>query len=341
MPEFRCTYRLQLNADFGFRAAREIVAPVRARPRRLAPLSLAVAAGARGLDARLRRRRPDARSPTSSAARTSSARSATRRTRRARRRSSTSSRTTWRPPSGEPVLARPGAARAVLRLGPRDRLVPALLRRRRARRRARRGSARSSRRRTRRCSSSSATGSSTGCASTIPTGSRTRASTSSGCASAASRTSGSRRSSSRASGCATGRSRGRRATSSRTTSTALFVDPRGEEPMTELYAELTGERRTFAEVAHEAKLEVAQHDVRAGVRAAARARTARPRLEEAAAALHVYRTYVEPETGHVEEADRRALRCCPTSCAGRPPRGRALAAARRVRRALAADDRAR
>ncbi len=34
--------------------------------------------------------------------------------------------------------------------------------------------------------------------------------------------------------------------------------PAGEEPMTELYAELTGERRTFAEIAHEAKLEVAR-----------------------------------------------------------------------------------
>ena len=40
--------------------------------------------------------------------------------------------------------------------------------------------------------------------------------------------------------------------------TALFVDPAGEEPLTELYAELTGERRPFAEVAHEAKLEVAR-----------------------------------------------------------------------------------
>jgi (1->4)-alpha-D-glucan 1-alpha-D-glucosylmutase len=40
--------------------------------------------------------------------------------------------------------------------------------------------------------------------------------------------------------------------------TALFVDPAGEEPLTELYAELTGERRPFAEVAREAKLEVAR-----------------------------------------------------------------------------------
>src|SRR5207253_293632 len=39
--------------------------------------------------------------------------------------------------------------------------------------------------------------------------------------------------------------------------TALFVDPAGEAPLTELYADLTGERRRFAEIAHEAKLEQA------------------------------------------------------------------------------------
>jgi (1->4)-alpha-D-glucan 1-alpha-D-glucosylmutase len=87
--------------------------------------------------------------------------------------------------------------------------------------------------------------------------------------------------------------------------TALFVDPRGEVPMTELYAELTGERRTFAEVAHEAKLEVARTTF-AQEFAQLRALYADPRLEEAAAALHVYRTYVEPATGRVEDADRHA-----------------------------------
>ena len=40
--------------------------------------------------------------------------------------------------------------------------------------------------------------------------------------------------------------------------TALFVDPAGEEPLTRLYEEVTGERRPFAEVAAEAKLEQAQ-----------------------------------------------------------------------------------
>jgi (1->4)-alpha-D-glucan 1-alpha-D-glucosylmutase len=87
--------------------------------------------------------------------------------------------------------------------------------------------------------------------------------------------------------------------------TALFVDPAGEGPLTELYAELTGERRSFAEVAHEAKLEVARTIFSSDFE---RLRSLFPyaRLEEAAAALHVYRTYVEPGTGKVEDDDRRA-----------------------------------
>jgi (1->4)-alpha-D-glucan 1-alpha-D-glucosylmutase len=92
--------------------------------------------------------------------------------------------------------------------------------------------------------------------------------------------------------------------------TALFVDPAGEEPLTELYAELTGERRQFAEVAHEAKLEVARTTFAPEFE---RLRGLHPHedLEEAAAALHVYRTYVEPETGRVAEADRRACGVLP------------------------------
>ena len=76
-------------------------------------------------------------------------------------------------------------------------------------------------------------------------------------------------------------------------STALFVDPAGEEPMTELYEELTGERRHFAEMAARGEARSRAHDVRAGVRAAAKLYP-HDGLEEAAAALHVYRTYVEP-----------------------------------------------
>jgi (1->4)-alpha-D-glucan 1-alpha-D-glucosylmutase len=90
--------------------------------------------------------------------------------------------------------------------------------------------------------------------------------------------------------------------------TALFVDPAGEEPLTQLYAELTGERRPFAEIAHEAKLEVAKTTF---AQEFDRLRTLYPydRLEEAAAALHVYRTYVEPD--RADEEDRRACTVLP------------------------------
>jgi (1->4)-alpha-D-glucan 1-alpha-D-glucosylmutase len=90
--------------------------------------------------------------------------------------------------------------------------------------------------------------------------------------------------------------------------TALFVDPAGEEPLTELYAELTGERRLFAEVAHEAKLEVARTTFAPEFE---RLRDLYPHdgLEEAAAELHVYRTYVERDRVDVE--DRRASAVLP------------------------------
>jgi (1->4)-alpha-D-glucan 1-alpha-D-glucosylmutase len=87
--------------------------------------------------------------------------------------------------------------------------------------------------------------------------------------------------------------------------TALFVDPHAEQPMTELYAELTGERRPFADVAHEAKLEVARTTFVAEFERL-RVLNDDPLLEEAAAALHVYRTYVEPDSGRVEDDDRAA-----------------------------------
>ena len=92
--------------------------------------------------------------------------------------------------------------------------------------------------------------------------------------------------------------------------TALFVDPAGEEPLTELYAELTGERRPFAEVAQEAKLEVARTTF-APEFERLRALFPHPGLEDAAAAMQVYRTYVVPATSHVEEDDRHAVALLP------------------------------
>jgi (1->4)-alpha-D-glucan 1-alpha-D-glucosylmutase len=92
--------------------------------------------------------------------------------------------------------------------------------------------------------------------------------------------------------------------------TALFVDPAGEEPLTELYAELTGERRGFAEVAREAKLEVARQTFSPEFELLRRL-VPLDRLEEPAAALRVYRTYVEPAAGRVEAEDRRACENLP------------------------------
>jgi (1->4)-alpha-D-glucan 1-alpha-D-glucosylmutase len=92
--------------------------------------------------------------------------------------------------------------------------------------------------------------------------------------------------------------------------TALFVDPAGEEPLTELYRELTGEARPFAEVAHEAKLEVARTTF-AQEFDRLRALTPLDGLEEAAASLHVYRTYVEPSSDRVEDEDRHACAVLP------------------------------
>ncbi|HEU0335228.1 MAG TPA: malto-oligosyltrehalose synthase [Gaiellaceae bacterium] len=93
--------------------------------------------------------------------------------------------------------------------------------------------------------------------------------------------------------------------------TAAFVDPAGEEPLTACLADVTGERRPFAQVAHEAKLEQARNvfddevgrlaallpaDVATGVD-----------LASALASLPVYRTYADPLTGTVSEQDRRIL----------------------------------
>jgi (1->4)-alpha-D-glucan 1-alpha-D-glucosylmutase len=75
--------------------------------------------------------------------------------------------------------------------------------------------------------------------------------------------------------------------------TALFVDPAGEAPLTQLYAELTGERRRFAEVAAEAKLEQARTTFRPEVaRLASLSGLPHDELAVALASLPVYRTYL-------------------------------------------------
>jgi (1->4)-alpha-D-glucan 1-alpha-D-glucosylmutase len=86
----------------------------------------------------------------------------------------------------------------------------------------------------------------------------------------------------------------------------VFVEPAAEEPLTALYRELTGETRGFAEVAEEAKREQARTDLRPEVERLRRLLD-EPALEEAVASFHVYRTYVEPETGRVEAQDREEV----------------------------------
>jgi len=90
----------------------------------------------------------------------------------------------------------------------------------------------------------------------------------------------------------------------------LFVDPAGERPLTELLVELTGERRTFDEVALEAQLEQARGTFSREVKRLRRIHDP-GELEQALASLPVYRTYVRD--GAHEDADRAALRA-----AGRP-----------------------
>jgi (1->4)-alpha-D-glucan 1-alpha-D-glucosylmutase len=92
--------------------------------------------------------------------------------------------------------------------------------------------------------------------------------------------------------------------------TALFVDPRGEPALTDLYATFTGRGESFAEVADTAKREQARTAFAPEVRKL-RTLCDHPDLELAVASLHVYRSYVQPYAGRVEAADRGVLEDLP------------------------------
>src|SRR5262245_15453746 len=87
----------------------------------------------------------------------------------------------------------------------------------------------------------------------------------------------------------------------------LFLDPRGEAALTDLYAELTGEQRTFEQVAAEAKIEQATGTFEPELRRLHGEAAGVPNLALSLASLHVYRTYVEPERGRVAGEDRFEL----------------------------------
>jgi (1->4)-alpha-D-glucan 1-alpha-D-glucosylmutase len=107
----------------------------------------------------------------------------------------------------------------------------------------------------------------------------------------------------------------------------LFVDARGEEVLTSLWESVSGDSRSFGEVAFQAKLEQAsgtfspeverlERELRDGDAAndgdpVRNSCTEAPKFAEllarALSSLPVYRTYVQPETGQAAGADRLAL----------------------------------
>ena len=91
---------------------------------------------------------------------------------------------------------------------------------------------------------------------------------------------------------------------------ALFVDPAGETALTGLWERVSGDSRSFDEVAMEAKLEQIQGSLRPELERLGRELGAPVDLDvlaRAVASLPVYRTYVEPATGRVVEEDRAAI----------------------------------
>jgi (1->4)-alpha-D-glucan 1-alpha-D-glucosylmutase len=115
----------------------------------------------------------------------------------------------------------------------------------------------------------------------------------------------------------------------------LYTDPFGEQPLTELYAELTGETRSFAEVAYESKRQIVGEVLAAEVNrlteylAAVVRGHRRPRdysrsqmravLRELITCFPVYRTYVRPDQGAVSAADvRYVTEACAAALERRP-----------------------
>jgi (1->4)-alpha-D-glucan 1-alpha-D-glucosylmutase len=95
---------------------------------------------------------------------------------------------------------------------------------------------------------------------------------------------------------------------------ALFVDAEAEAALTSLWEQISGDPRPFGEVALAAKLEQARSPFGPEIERLARELAgAEPPggldgLRQAVASLPVYRTYVEPWSGLVDDEDRRAVR---------------------------------
>ncbi len=90
---------------------------------------------------------------------------------------------------------------------------------------------------------------------------------------------------------------------------ALFVDPDAESPLSALWESVSGDSRPFSEYALEAKLEQVRGPFWQDVERLGRAGGWEDldTLGRALASLPIYRTYIEPWSGRVEDADREAL----------------------------------
>ena len=94
---------------------------------------------------------------------------------------------------------------------------------------------------------------------------------------------------------------------------ALFVDPAGEATLTGLWERVSGDSRSFGEVAMEAKLEQIHGSLLPELERLGRelgpggSGVDLETLARAVASLPVYRTYVEPGKGRVVEEDRAAI----------------------------------
>jgi (1->4)-alpha-D-glucan 1-alpha-D-glucosylmutase len=93
---------------------------------------------------------------------------------------------------------------------------------------------------------------------------------------------------------------------------SLFIDGDAEATLTDLWHELSGDARGFAEVALEAKLELATTSFAPEIERLASdhgdgAELDAGALARAVASFPVYRTYVEPASGAVDDQDRAAV----------------------------------
>jgi (1->4)-alpha-D-glucan 1-alpha-D-glucosylmutase len=92
--------------------------------------------------------------------------------------------------------------------------------------------------------------------------------------------------------------------------TAVFVDQTAEATFSELWRQISGHRQLFEEVAQTAKLEQAQGTFSREMNRLARIIGDPERADDlarGAAGMPVYRTYVDPFSRRVTEADRRAI----------------------------------